>query len=57
MLRRETPDRYTMAKNRRFDMDLPEMNDPEGVLTYLIVLVLVAGLVFLVLFASGIWTA
>jgi Mg2+ and Co2+ transporter CorA len=46
-----------MAKNRRFNMDLPEMNDPEGVLTYLIVIVLVAGLVFLVLFASGIWTA
>lgn len=46
-----------MAKNRRLDMDLPATNDPEGVLTYLIILVIVAGLVFLALFASGIWTA
>ena len=46
-----------MGKNRGLDMDLPSMNDPEGVLTWIIVFVIVAGLVLLGLFASGIWTA
>jgi hypothetical protein len=46
-----------MPKNRRLDMDLPATDDPEGLLTYLIVLVIVAGLAFLALFASGVWTA
>lgn len=46
-----------MAKNRRLDMELPPTNDPEGILTYLIVFVIAAGLVFLALFASGVWAA
>jgi hypothetical protein len=46
-----------MTKNREADMELPPLNDPEGILTYLIVLVIVAGLVLLALFASGVWTA
>jgi hypothetical protein len=57
MMRREAPDRYTMPKNRRLDMDLPSTTDPEGILTYLIAFVLAAGLVFLALFASGVWAA
>jgi hypothetical protein len=46
-----------MTKNRRIDMDLPPMDDPEGILTWLIVFVIAAGLVFLGLFASGVWSA
>ena len=38
-------------------MELPSATDPEGILTYLIVFVLASGLVFLALFASGVWTA
>lgn len=46
-----------MTENRRLGMNLPSTTDPEGILTYLIAFVIAAGLVFLALFASGVWAA
>jgi hypothetical protein len=46
-----------MPENARFDMELPSTSDPEGILVYVIVLVLVASLALLALFATGLWTA
>jgi hypothetical protein len=37
-------------------MRLPSTTSPEGVLEYLLAFIIVAGLVFLVLFWAGVWT-
>lgn len=38
-------------------MELPSATDPEGMLVYLIAILLVASVVFLGLFATGVWVA
>lgn len=53
----ETPDRYTVLVNPAVTVDLPSTTDPEGILFYLIVLVMVAAVVLLALFAVGVWQA
>jgi hypothetical protein len=46
-----------MRVNARVTMDLPSTSDPEGLLVYTIVFVLVAAVVLLALFAAGVWQA
>jgi hypothetical protein len=43
--------------NAAVTVDLPSTTDPEGILFYLIVLVMVAAVVLLALFAVGVWQA
>jgi hypothetical protein len=43
--------------NAAATVDLPSTTDPEGVLVYLIALVVVAAAVLLALFAVGVWQA
>lgn len=38
-------------------MRLPSATDPEGILTYLLAFLIASSLVFLALFAAGLWTA